>query len=436
MKGRIAWATPWNVRSAIAEFSANVVAELQRRGNEVTIVRTEMGSSLDLEGLPFDGEVSTSRAIDAFSLRSKFDHVVGNIGDNYSFHGALPGLMNDVPMLGLFHDGFVANFAGGWSNASSGLSESPQLLAQAVYARSMLDHEPYWLPMDEMVERRPMLEWLAGTCSGAFTHSQYWVERLKKATPGTVTTHPLTMPDHFMPAPPAWSGPVVVATIGHVNPNKRADQILFAIASDPILRTRCEYRLLGHVEDGERDRLSRLARSLGLDVPRFTGWIEAEELQRQVAQVHVLSCLRHPIFETGSASLILAMRSGRPVLVSDEGVYGDVDDSAVLKCAPGNEAADIARHLLSLMRNPRQRDEIARSAVDYVERANSLSSYVDALERAMVDATANAPRVAMYRALGRSLGSMAVHGNTAASDRIARGLDGMFASRAPQSLAD
>lgn len=427
MTARIAWATPWNARSAIAEFSAHVVSELKQRGHEVTILRTETGAALELDALPFDGTVEKLETLSASSLWWTYDHIVGNVGDNFAFHGALPRVMDELPILGLFHDGMIAHLADPWARSASDLSDGGRILADAVYDAAVPDAGPFWLPLAEMADRRPMLEWLAGTASGAFTHSHYWSARLRKATPGKVTTHPLTMPDHLMPPPPAWSGRVVIATIGHVNQNKRADQVLAAIASDPVLRSRCEYRLLGHVEESERARLSRLARLLGLDEPLFTGWIEIEELRRQVAEVHVLSCLRHPIFETGSASLILAMRSGRPVLVSNMGVYSDVDDGAVLKCTPGNEAPDIARHLLSLIRTPRRRDEIGQSAVSYVERANSLVSYVDALEEAMEAASANAPKVAMLRSFGRSLGAMGVATSDAVCDRVAHGLDGMFA---------
>ena len=430
MTDRIAWATPWNARSAIAEFSVHVVAELKRRGHEVTILRTETGASLELDDLPFDGTVEKLETMSISSLGWTFDHIVGNVGDNFAFHGALPRVMDELPILGLFHDGLIAHLADPWARSMGDFPDGSRILADVIYDRALPDAVPFWLPLAEMADRRPMLEWLAGTVAGAFTHSDYWSARLRNATPGKVTTHPLTMPDHLMPPPPAWSGRVVIATIGHVNQNKRADQILSAIASDPVLRSLCEYRLLGHVEEGERARLSRLARLLGLDQPLFTGWIEIEELRRQVADVHVLSCLRHPIFETGSASLILAMRSGRPVLVSNEGVYGDVDDEAVLKCTPGNEAPDIARHLLSLMRNPQQQDTIAQSAISYVERANSLISYVDALEGAMKAASANAPRITMLRSFGRSLGAMGVASSDAVCDRLAYGLDGMFAKTA------
>ena len=44
---RIAWAGPWNGRSAIAASSGLVVAELAARGHEVEVFRTETGELLE-----------------------------------------------------------------------------------------------------------------------------------------------------------------------------------------------------------------------------------------------------------------------------------------------------------------------------------------------------------------------------------------------------
>jgi perosamine synthetase len=58
------------------------------------------------------------------------------------------------------------------------------------------------------------------------------------------------------------------------------------------------------------------------------------------------------VLEGASGSLILAMLSGRPVLVSDHGSYAEVPDGLVLKCRPGAEAADVRRHLEALLADP------------------------------------------------------------------------------------
>ncbi|RFC63654.1 glycosyltransferase [Fulvimarina endophytica] len=418
MTNRIAWLTPWNIQSAIAMFSAHLVAELRRRGHEVTIFRTEAGSGLELENLPYDGEVVALSDVDPHVLRWQFDHVVSNVGNHFPFHGALPRVMDEFPMLAIFHDGLIAHLADPWSRDCLDLPTCPTLLARSVYGGDFGNEEGFWLPLDDMAKQRPMTGWLAGMAAGCFTHSHFWKGELERYCPGGVTVHPLSMPDEEIPPPPPWSDRIVIATVGHVNRNKRVEEVLYALASDSLLAERCEYRLFGHCEESEKQHLTKLAQQLGVRSPTFTGWLTAEELRREMSQVHVISCLRYPVLEAGSASLITAMRSGRPTLVSNHGAYGEVAPEAVMRCTPGNESLDVLRHLSALMENPERADEIGQRAQAYVAEVNSVTSYIDALEPAMENATRAAPRIAMLREMGKVLGGLGVTTQSEDFERI------------------
>ena len=434
MRSSIAWITPWNERSAIASFSAHVVAELRRRGRDVTILRSDLGAALELPPLGFDGEVRLLKTVDASSLRSCFDYPVANIGNYYDHHGAIPRILDAVPCLGIFHDGFLAHLAHPWSLASGAVERAPILLAEAVYGSTaqgdgaqQRDPEPYWLPLEEMAARKPMLEWLAGMTAGAFVHSEHWAERLRSACPGAVTVHPLSMPDDALPPPPVWGDRLVLATIGHVNANKRAEQVLRALASDPVLGRRCEYRLMGHVEPSMEAHLRDLAVSLGIDPPIFTGWVDDETLRSQMADVHIVFVLRNPVLEAGSASLITAMRSGRPVFVSDQGLYAEIPRDAVMHCAPGEEAVDVARHLRALIEDPSQAKRLGRHAQDYTAKVNGVQSYVDSLLVAIEAAVRVSPIVSTIRTMGKDLGHFGVASDNVQIAALARKISAMFA---------
>jgi glycosyltransferase involved in cell wall biosynthesis len=218
----------------------------------------------------------------------------------------------------------------------------------------------------------------------------------------------------------------VLATIGHINSNKQAEQVLRAIASDPVLRERCEYRLLGLVEPDEQARLTDLSDSLGLPPPRFTGWLEDDALRAEMAEVDVICCLRSPLLETGSASLVTAMRSARPVLVSDHGAYADVPRDLVMRCEPGNEAEAIVRHLRSLLEVEGLAAELGRRGRAYTFEANSAASYVNALLPAMEAATAAGPQISMARTLGGHLGRWGLTRNHPQAARTAGDLSQML----------
>ncbi len=182
-----------------------------------------------------------------------------------------------------------------------------------------------------------MLDWLSPMVSGAVVHSNFWASRLARDLSSARSWFSRSpCPDDHMPAPPQpRDDRLVVASIGYVNPNRQVEQVLYALASHGELRRRCELEVdrARYLEASAR-RSKASALDLGLHKPGFTGWVEDAELRRLMASVDVLCRLRHPILETGSASLITGMRSARPVLVSAHGAYADVPDDLVLSLHP------------------------------------------------------------------------------------------------------
>ena len=272
-----------------------------------------------------------------------------------------------------------------------------------------------------------MTEWLTPLAAGIVTHSAFWAPRMRAACSGRVDILPLAFPDSGMPPPRAHQGRLVIATIGHINPNKRADQVLLAIASDPVLRARCEYRLLGHVEGPEQERLEHLSADLGIPPPRFTGWLSDAALHAEMAEVDVISCLRHPVLEAGSASLVTAMYAARPTLVSWHGVYAEVPDDIVYQCTPGQEAGDVAAHLRAILVEPDAALAMGQRARAHALQVHSAAYYVDRLLPAIAAATEAAPAIAAARRLGKVLGRFDIGPNDPAVSRIAGNLSDMLA---------
>jgi glycosyltransferase involved in cell wall biosynthesis len=427
---RLAWCGPWNGHSAIATFGQMIVSELLTRGHEVTIFRSELGQALAEKPLPTPVRVESLHATSIDTLRHSFDGIIANVGDHYPFHGAIIGLLERCPCLAIFHDGLVANLAAAWAHEAAGGEKSLRALVQQLYGDGAWEEGTLywdWNRIEIPASMRPMTEWLAPLTAGIVTHSAFWTPRMQAACSGKVDVVPLAFPDFRVPPPQAHGGKLVVATIGHINPNKRADQVLVAIASDPVLRAECEYRLLGPITDAERERLNRLSRELGISPPRFLGWLSDEAMRAEIAEVNVITCLRYPIIEAGSASLVTAMYTERPTLVSRHGLYAEIPDDTVLGCTPGKEAADIATHLRAILADPPAALALGQRARAHALKFNSAAYYVDRLLPAVAAATAAAPAIGAASRLGKLLGHLGVGSGDHAASRVARNLSEMLA---------
>ena len=380
---RIGWATPWNANSAIAQAASEVAAELARHGHAITVLRTETGYSLSLPPRPSPWPVHALADIPSDHIRHAFDVVVAHVGDNYDYHGALIPRLRDLGAIGIFHDAFLANLAAMWAYLPGGAGEQALRFAvgEAYGEGGWRVDEPFITAatMLEVARRRPMLEWLARHTVAAVAHADHYAARLRTACPGPVGVIPLAMEFRDLPPMlPPWSR-MTVAVIGHANPNKRIDQVILAVASSPVLRRCCRIRVIGSASEEAREWLSAYARNLEIHQPEFTGWVSDEELRWQLRDVDVICCLRYPVLEGASASLILALASGRPTLVSNHGCYAEVPDNAVLTCTPGAEALDVMRHLERLMADPAAGIAMGLRAQAVATRRHSPAAYAASL---------------------------------------------------------
>jgi glycosyltransferase involved in cell wall biosynthesis len=224
-----------------------------------------------------------------------------------------------------------------------------------------------------------MLEWLARQTIASIAHSNYYAERLRAATPGPVAVIPLALTFPDLPPPPEpWAG-TTIAVIGHLNSNKRIDQLILAIGASPFLRRRCRLRLIGEATEAARQSLVSLAAVVDIAPLEFTGWVSDDELRWQLRDVDVISCLRSPVLEGASASLIFGMVSGRPTIVSDHGCYAEVPDNCVLKCTPEVEALDVMRHLERLVASPDEARSVGQRARSFALERFSPASYAKSL---------------------------------------------------------
>ncbi len=406
MRLRIAWATPWNSRSAIARFSASVCEALAAAGHRVEIVRTETGEGARLAPLAAPFPVHAPGVLRPEALAAGFDAVVVNLGNHYPFHGLAPALLPATPSTAVLHDASMEHFAQEWRHGP--------------------DPEPPHGVLDRVVRAgAPLAPALASLACGAVVHGPHYQGDMEAACPGPVLQLPLAYLPPVPPLPLPIAGRLTVATIGHVNPNKRVEAVIRAMGASPRLRALGHYVLIGPCDPTEEERLLRLAAAVGAPPPEFAGWVPDEALIAQLAAVDAIACLRHPVLEGGSASLVLALRSARPVLVSEAGVYAALPENVALRCMPGEEAPDVVRHLEWILDNPVAARHMGERAAAWALETHAPERYAARLVPFLAEVAEAAPAILAARSLGLAAARLGFPTDEPALARAVAGLGEM-----------
>jgi glycosyltransferase involved in cell wall biosynthesis len=389
-------------------------------GFEVDVLRTETGDALDLPPMPSltgVGEVYLPGTLSNAEMLERYVGVLLNLGNNYAFHGNGVALLREVAPLVILHDAWMGHFLWSWREA---------LGPDAWRVEGLVaDHggDPSGITA------------LCGAAGGAVVHGPHYLDQVRKACPGPVAAIPLAFTSEPMTPPRLDGRRLVVATVGHIIPNKRVEEVIRAMGVSQLLRANASYLLLGQVDDAsERDRLLDLAKRWRAPTPQFSGWLSEADLHAMMESADVFCCLRDPCFEGGSASLVISLLSARPTLVSDHAHYAELPDGVVLKSAPGREAADVVRHLEWVIENPEQARSMGEAARAYALAMRSPRAYAEKLAPILEESIAAAPGVRAASRLGRQLAGLGIPPGDPVVDRVAANLDDLLGAQSETEL--
>ena len=415
---RIAWASPVNTGSAIGRVSADVTDALIDRGHDVRLIATEADPALAASSRhPAVAECEHFSAVDFDRLGEETDAVVVNIGDNYAFHAGVFPLLERGGCVGVFHDFYLYNLLRGWSEASAG--GRPASWARARRIQAVTD--TYGAPLaglaaraesgeaslEAIAARMPMTEWLAARCAAALGHARFYLDRLAAGCPGPVEMARLPVRGREVaPLAPRDSGEIRLLTVGVMNANKCAAEVIEAIAGAPALRERIAYDLAGPIDEGERARLGALSSRLGYRGLAIHGPVGDDRLKALLEAADILCCLRRPVLEGASGSAVEALMAARPVLIADAGSGAEIPDEVVFKVPPACHPGDIAAQLQRLADNAVLRRTAGAKGKAWALETFSLPAYVDTLEALIRAAIVAWPAQAVGRALGREIAAL------------------------------
>lgn len=375
--------SPGLIRSAIGRMACLVVQAMVEQGHNVTIVRTE--SSMLLKEVAHKFPCSVIAWTDQTLVRKatlKADAVIYQVGDNYTFHRGCLHWMNKFPGIVCLHDYFLGNLFMGWA-AEHTASEAAEVLKR-LYDKKYAEYFCYNDSVSFIEGTRksmPMTEWVASMADGVIVHSAWDRHRLDDSCKGPVAVIPLAyaIPKQRQAQDKDLAeDKLTVVTIGHVNPNKRAQSVIEAIGKSKELRDKVAYRLVGAVEPDVAVKLLGLAKELGvrLDV---TGEVDDETLAQELINADVVCCLRWPTLESASASTIEAMLYGKATLVTDTGFYRELPTDCVLKISQEKEVEDIGNALKILSNDISFRRGLGERAASYAVEQFSPKNYSIAL---------------------------------------------------------
>lgn len=355
---KILWLTPVGERSAIGRSSRYVVEVLVRQGHDVSVVSSQTEVTPNSQSFLARTYPSVTEFLEQDNAAS-FDVVVAHFGDHFPNHAGALSFLGHPRLIGVFHDADMTNFGNGFF----------------AFGKEFLPGVP-----QETLTRGEITGSIAAHCAGVVAHSPFYANAIDRCD-GPLAIIPLAWDldeaaRAIAEAPRAVrsNDRIAIATIGHINRNKCADRVIKAIGASGTLKARCDYRLVGAIEDKEREYLSGLASEEGVSLT-ILGGVDDATLNAEIARADIISCLREPVLEGASASAIECMMHGKAVMVSHAGFYLELPADCVIRVAAETRPEDILKSLEPIALNPAERDAVAARAKAFADEVFSPKAY-------------------------------------------------------------
>ncbi|MBV9673635.1 MAG: FkbM family methyltransferase [Verrucomicrobia bacterium] len=411
---KIAWFSPYGPNSAIAKFSSLVVDALAARDHSITLVSSDSHQLGEYRRPPPTVQLLHWSVFGSDrDPASGYDLFVYNIGDHFANHAGVLSFVDRYPGVCIFHDFYIVNLFLGWCSSTCNRTAAHSIVTSLYgekVAKEFWDRGADVDFQDWCVSHAPMTGWLARKALAAVAHAPFYELRLAEWCAGPVDVIPLAYAapeDASHIQVQGQNGCVRILTVGRANSNKRVESIVQTIASSAVLRTRCEYDVVGEIDAMERTRLLLLIDQLGLHgLVHLHGPVSDFELRWRFAEAAIVCCLRWPALEGASASCIEAMSYGKAVIVTDTGFYGSIPSDRVMKVRGTHEIEDLTRHLEMLVVNRGEREIFGKRAREWALFEYAPEVYASRIEPLLEAALVEKPAINALMQIGANLRAM------------------------------
>ena len=379
---KVALFTPWPPqRSGIADYAYGLVTGLLEHDVELQVF-TGAAAPVPLDGCSIHScsdKVPVALPADAFP--------VFQLGNNVAFHAFQPQLLARFGGLVQLHDPVLHHLhvdrtlAAGHGSYWNDLRfwYGPEVAAAC---QQMADlGAPPWT--NTAVTAIPLFEPYLQFADAVLVHSQDALRRIGERLPGLrgyclPQSYPLSLPPVHPPSPP--KRPLRVGVFGWIEPHKRLDQVLAAIASLRHRGVEIELDICGPA-GVTMTALGHEIATLGLSRSvHLRGHLEHRAFLSTISGVDLCINLRDPSMGETSAVVTQALQLGTPVIVTDTGWYGELP-ACVLKVPAGPGATDALVAQLSRLHADRAElgalaDATRRYAAAHLDFAAVVARYV------------------------------------------------------------
>jgi glycosyltransferase involved in cell wall biosynthesis len=224
--------------------------------------------------------------------------------------------------------------------------------------------------------------WIASMASSIITHSNWGNRFIKNFSAGQTTVIPLIPSQKLLSNSVSFSKEnesFNVITFGEINGNKRVASVIRGISSNPQLTKNAVYKVIGKIEKTKATELEQLALELKVSI-QIKGQVSDSDLHDLIDSASAIACLRLPVLEASSASLMESLFYGKATLVTDIGCYQEIPDNCVVKVSIENEIEDIQSGLSLLMNDVDYRIQLARNGRDWARSNHDIGNIIDAIE--------------------------------------------------------
>ena len=393
---KIAWFTPFSCQSAIGMVSRDICEKLCEQ-EEV-----EIWTHNDSDLISTELKVNIFSSGDDLSVLEKYDCIIYNMGNFAGNHREIYDVSQRYSGIVILHDQTMSGFWGQYytfpeygGDAAGGFSPYIELFrssygqAAAEYAETAYKSGHFPVYDYEDMHQFHLIEPTIRNASGVFTHAGFFCSEIEKYYNGPVGYSYLpckhietTECDHeiFDVIRQAKnSGKKIIVSNGIVHPVKQIEKVTDVLANDSCIAEKIVYIVIGGYGGEYGGKLERASENELKGCLYIIGYQPYDVMYRVLESADMCVNLRYPNSEVCSLALFEQMSFGKPVLVIDSGVYGEMPDDSVIKIQYDYMYEGIYRALTNLINDDIAYAETGRNAAEFIKANCSVEVYCEKL---------------------------------------------------------